>query len=732
MGSIVSLMVSCQLESPVSVDEPGNAVKVESVTMTAHNFTSGDPATKTALNKQDSGLSFGWSIDDVVGVFPNLDNATQVRFPVKDGDIQEGSATQETNFTGNGWAVMAANKYMAYYPFTPDMDLDKTCIPVDYTGQCQDGNSSTAHISAYDNMAAAPTAPTSNGNIGLGFKHLGAVLELNLTLPKIAEYTTLTLSCEDMPFITAGTVDLTADEPCITGTAWDNDFVVSLKNFTTTEANQSVTIYVIIPPIDFSGHTINVRVHGPHADFNTHFTRGENKPFRPEKIYAPVIGDMEGGEVIKLESGDDFCMDIKTLANGESYILEKKDYLIRKVVFEATNDVANITEPALPHEDVSASDSQYPIYASWDSSTGTVTVTSPGYKVYGNDLAQHLFYNLVNLEGVDLADFSTQYTTDVRAMFQGCSKMSSIDISSFDLTNIYVTADMFAECPSLAAITWPLSSKFSSEQDIAMGGMFDGDSNLENIDLSCFDGCKIADSPRAFAGCSALKSIDVSEMDFSENYGGYTGMFENCSTLATLDVSGFNWSGIDGECTGVFYRCTGLKSVNLGDFYITNGGRLDSFFSNCTSLTDITYSRFVCQAEKYENFFEGCESLKNIDVSGWVTSRAISLTGMFNGCKALESIDVSTWSTSGVTSMNALFKGCESLTAINLNYDGFKTYEVTDMGNMFANTTRLQSLSYGVHFNTENVQSMDSMFSGCGLSTIDVSSFSTPKVGTVV
>lgn len=191
--AVSALMItSCTEELTSGTDTA--PVKIESVTMLAQDFKMDGPQSKTSLMiDEDHGAKFSWSADDIVGVFPDIKEASQVKFPIKDGNVSEGAATSSANFTGNGWAVMEANKYMSYYPFKPDMNLLMTAIPVIYTGQSQVRNNNPIRICLYDYMAAAPTKPSLNGHIGFKFKHMNSLLVLDLIVPKPGKYTSLRL-----------------------------------------------------------------------------------------------------------------------------------------------------------------------------------------------------------------------------------------------------------------------------------------------------------------------------------------------------------------------------------------------------------------------------------------------------------------------------------------------------------------------------------------------------------
>ena len=82
--------------------------------------------------------------------------------------------------------------------------------------------------------------------------------------------------------------------------------------------------------------------------------------------------------------------------------------------------------------------------------------------------------------------------------------------------------------------------------------------------------------------------------------------------------------------------------------------------------------------------------------------------------------------TSNVTSMGSMFSGCSSLQSLDLS--NFNTSNATNMSSMFNSCSSLQSLDLS-NFNTSNATNMDSMFNGCSsLQSLDLSNFDTSKV----
>lgn len=201
-----------------------------------------DDDTRSSVAIGDSGASFAWDEDDVIGIFP--DKGDQVSFA-----MEQGAGTQTAIFSGGGWALKSSAKYAAYYPHVYE-NRDVTKIPVSYVGQTQNGNANTDHIGAYDFMAASVTTP-SNGAVAFDMQHLGALVQLTVTVPEPSTLTKVVLT-STTEFTQTGTIDLTDLTPVITPVAQSNTYEIALNNITTTEANENVTIYFMTAPVDLT------------------------------------------------------------------------------------------------------------------------------------------------------------------------------------------------------------------------------------------------------------------------------------------------------------------------------------------------------------------------------------------------------------------------------------------------------------------------------------------------
>ena len=75
-------------------------------------------------------------------------------------------------------------------------------------------------------------------------------------------------------------------------------------------------------------------------------------------------------------------------------------------------------------------------------------------------------------------DFDTSAVTDMRSMFYGCDRLTTLDLSSFDTSAVNFMAGMFKYCDRLTTLDL---SNFDTSAVTNMGYMFENCSNLTTI-----------------------------------------------------------------------------------------------------------------------------------------------------------------------------------------------------------------------------------------------------------
>ena len=377
--------------------------------------------------------------------------------------------------------------------------------------------------------------------------------------------------------------------------------------------------------------------------------------------------------------------------------------------------------------------------------------------------------NLTSIEGID--NLKTDNVTSMYEMFDGCSSLTSLDVSGFKTDNVTNMTSMFSGCSSLTSLD---VSGFKTNNVTRMSSMFNGCSGLTSLDLRGFKTASVTGMNGMFNGCGSLISLDLSGFN-TANVTNIDAMFYGCSGLTSLDLGNFNTSNVSAMRL-VFADCSNLKTIYTGEGWSV--AKVDErssgqMFMNCTNLVggagtvydenhvDYTYAHIdggtsnpgyftekdaSSTAEPYavlsdnetkltfyyddqkdargglsvgpftETYDSGRERWKTD--SGWDEKRENITTVVFDDSFA---------NCTTLTSTAYWFYYCNNLTAIS-GISSLKTDNVTNMNSMFAGCSSLTSIDV-TGFNTDKVTDMCNMFGICSsLTVLDVSRFNTSNV----
>ena len=333
-----------------------------------------------------------------------------------------------------------------------------------------------------------------------------------------------------------------------------------------------------------------------------------------------------------------------------------------------------------------------------------------------------MFDGCSTLTSLDLSNFKTEKVNDMNSMFEGCSALTSLDLSSFNTEKVTQMNKMFFGCSALTSLDL---SNFNTSNVTEMNGMFYGCSALKSLDLSSFNTSNVTDMNGMFYGCSGLTNLDLKNFNTSE-VTDMGWMFKGCSALTSLDLSSFNTSNVT-DMSLMFSDCSSLKALALKNFNTENVTDMTGMFISCSGLTSLDLSNFTTSnVTKMSAMFSGCSGLTSLNLKNFNTEKVKSMDNVFAFCSALTSLDLKNFNTENVTDMAQMFVDCSALTSLNLK--NFNTEKVEDMNNMFGNCSALKSLDLK-NFNTSNVTNMRAMFSSCsGLRLLNLKNFNTSNV----
>ena len=340
-----------------------------------------------------------------------------------------------------------------------------------------------------------------------------------------------------------------------------------------------------------------------------------------------------------------------------------------------------------------------------------------------------MFSGCRSLESIDLSSFNTDNITDMSYMFSSCYLSEPINFFSIN----FKKCDIIDVIPAMLywSFLYKLDNFLDLYDNKNVNTLYDtnikynGYSSLKTIDLSSFNTSNVINMSHMFCGCGNLESIDLSSFN-TKNVINMNSMFYKCESLTSLNLSSFNTVKVTDMSNMFSFSCRYLDSLNLSSFNTSNVTNMSRMFKYC-SLKSLNLSSFnTVKVTDMSEMFSSCEYLKSIDLSSFNTSNVTDMSHMFRRCCYLESLNLSSFNTKSVINMNSMFYDCEYLKSLNLS--SFNTKNVTDMYAMFYYCKSLTSLNIS-SFNTNNLKIMSSMFGGCSsLVSLDLSSFNTNNV----
>ena len=186
---------------------------------------------------------------------------------------------------------------------------------------------------------------------------------------------------------------------------------------------------------------------------------------------------------------------------------------------------------------------------------------------------------------------------------------------------------------------------------------------LTTVDVTGFDMSKVTTTEDMFYFCEALETLDVSNWNTSD-ITNMSEMFCSCYSLETLDVSNWNTSKVT-NMSSLFSYCSKLTTLNVSNWNTTNVENMSATFEGCQNVTSIDVSKWnTATVTDMSNMFDECYKLTSIDVSKWNTASVTDMSWMFYQCELLTSLDLSSFNTTNVTDMNHMFSGDSKLTTI--------------------------------------------------------------------
>ncbi|MDF7666197.1 BspA family leucine-rich repeat surface protein [Bifidobacterium sp. ESL0745] len=375
---------------------------------------------------------------------------------------------------------------------------------------------------------------------------------------------------------------------------------------------------------------------------------------------------------------------------------------------------------------------------------------NPAY--YGSGMSDSEKNMNSHLASIDLSGWNTSAATNLSRMFTGCSRLVALKgIASWQTGSVQSINGIFWNCYKLSTLDlsrWDISSIWDMDSAFRNFGKEAGHVDLASLKGWDFAGRSV-DVSNMFDGCAA-ETLPVAGWSM----GGvpYTqGMFSNMPNLKTLDVSKWDTRN-DGDMGRMFQNDPKLESVDVSNWKTDNLRETSDMFNGDSSLTSVgsmaaNAGTGAWKVEDYFysaiNMFKDCPKLKSLDLSGWNLRYAASdykhiehvgnntychadlgIDNMFSGDSALESLDLSGWNVPHVTTVKNMFAGTSSLK--NLDLSGWDASSVTSFSNTFTGAGAPDGMKLDLsNWKVNNTVSIELPLRDANVSAVDLTGWDT-------
>ena len=286
--------------------------------------------------------------------------------------------------------------------------------------------------------------------------------------------------------------------------------------------------------------------------------------------------------------------------------------------------------------------------------------------VYNIDMVQNVCTNYSSIKNIVFDEsFKTYAPTSLRGFFGGCETLETISgLEYLNTANVEFMDHMFEGCSALTSLDL---TNFNTANVEVMLHMFNGCSALKSLDLTNFNTAKVTYMNNMFEGCSALTTIYVSNKFVTDNVSNGSDMFTGCKSLKDYSDSKTDHKyancGTDGYFTPgcayaefdnatLTFRYKGVKPAGAYDLNVESNE--PGWLTQSANIKKVVFDASFANARPTSCcwWFGNCFYLTEIEgIENLNTQNVTDMRNMFTCCYELTSLDVSNFNTQNVEDM---------------------------------------------------------------------------------
>lgn len=597
---------------------------------------------QTRVNISQNLSTFTWSDGDQIGIYGEgqYNNEGNAAFTIKNGGSNSGV------FTNDIFALKPNSTYYAFYPYDSKVRIE--AYTVDFTGQVQTANGSTAHIGARNYMSAEVNTDAS-GAANISFQNLAAVIQVVIPIEESDTYTRVILASESADFVSEGILNMKTGS--MTANANSPQMTVTLGQGIAMNQGETLVVNILTAPVDLNGKTLSAILETSTQTFTFENLKGMNI----EKGMAYKVDckteEIEETPYLTFTAESEQTLRMSKAVETLEYSVNGGDWLAlgtNVVTFGGANGDLRLRGKSHRGTALDDNTSQF--------SFSQITFgTSAATKVSGD------IRTLIDYDNYDIVDTSS---AKFKRLFYNCvSLISAPALPSLRLSYACYES-MFEGCRNLQK-TPELPAKTLLGSDFCYSRMFYGCITLvaapelpaTTVTYGCYN--------KMFYGCTALSSAP--NLPAEKLYeSSYQQMFYGCTSLETapsLPAKELGWSCYE----GMFQHCTSLTEAPELPAIDLYPSCYNSMFQGCTSLTSAPDLQAPTLAYAcYANMFYDCSALTKAPELPARTLASSCYSNMFKGCSLLTTAPSLYAETLTNNCYSGMFEDCSNLKSITM------------------------------------------------------------------
>ena len=333
--------------------------------------------------------------------------------------------------------------------------------------------------------------------------------------------------------------------------------------------------------------------------------------------------------------------------------------------------------------------------------------------------ANRMFYHndLLASLGIDgLSTWRLLALQDATAMFSSNPRLSLLDVTNWGMDSVVNLTSFIQGCETLTALdtsNWNVPAAL-----VDMQFAFYGASKITDIDISSWETSGVVNASFAFANMSKLERFDASGNSFS-SLAVADGMFANDFALTRVSLG---TAGSLVSASGMFYNCYDLSTAAITNLVGTATTNISYFMENCKSLRTLDISGWNASNVIFAQCaFENMESLTNMILPANFSLQSVrTIAEIVKNDSSLENESIQNLvdglnGTALEDAYEAFYNCSTKLDAIDLSGVDFTNAE--NLVRMFAHDDSLTDITVGPSFANNTADMTNIFFTSSGVHT---------------